>query len=122
MNLEQIRAKAELACDYLNDKNCMKVRVGASADHPASADVLNRFQQDIDGRGIKAKVIAAGSSGLYDLEPVVLIEKSGKPAILYHNITSETASELVNGYLSGDNPRPELALCSTGKFRPGIVP
>ncbi|MCK4274270.1 MAG: NADH-quinone oxidoreductase subunit L [Dehalococcoidales bacterium] len=114
MNLEQIRAKAELECDYPKDKNCIKVRVGASADHPASADVLNRFQQDIDRCGIKAKVIAAGSSGLYDFEPVVLIEKPGRPAILYRNITPETASELVNGYLSGDNPGPDLALYSIG--------
>jgi len=94
MNLEQIRTEAESECDYLNDKNCIKVYVGASADHPTYVDVFSRFQQDIDRHVIKAKVIAAGSSGLYDFEPVALIEKPDKPAILYHNITPETASEL----------------------------
>lgn len=115
MNLEQIRVKAESECNYLNDKDCLKVHVAASADHPASADVIKRFQQDIDGCGLKAKVIAAGSSGLYDFESAVLIEKPGRPAVMYHNITPETASELVNGYLLKDNPRPELALGSLGR-------
>ncbi len=114
MNFEQIRARAESECNYLNDEGCAVVRVGASADHPALVDVLNRFQQDIDKCGIKDKVIAAGSSGLYDLEPLVSIEKPGKPAILYRNVTPEAASKLVNDYLSGDNPGSEFALCSIG--------
>jgi NADH-quinone oxidoreductase subunit F len=122
MNLEQIRAKAELACDYLNDEDCLKVRIAALADHPASANALNQFQQDIDRYGIKAKVIVAGSSGLYDFEPVVLIERPGRPAVLYHNITSETASELVNSYLLQDNPRLEPALCSIGSDRIDGIP
>jgi len=114
MNLEQIRAKAEAECDYLNDKSCIKVYIGAAADSPTYADIIKRFQRDIDRCSIRAKVIAAGSSGLYDYEPVALIGKPGRPAILYSNITPETASELVNNYLLGDNPQPELALCSFG--------
>jgi len=114
MNLEQIRAKAEAECDYLNDKSCIKVYIGAAADSPTYADIIKRFQRDIDRCSIRAKVIAAGSSGLYAYEPVALIEKPGRPAILYSNITPETASELVNNYLLGDNPQPELALCSFG--------
>jgi (2Fe-2S) ferredoxin len=122
MNLKQIRAKIELEYHYLNDKDGVKVHVGASADHPAFTVILNRLQQDIDRFGIKARVIAAGSSGLYDFEPVVLIEKPGRPAILYHNITSEAASELVNDYLLGDNPSQDLALCSLSGGRIAGIP
>ncbi len=110
MNFEQIRDEAELACDYLKDDDGAIVRIGASADHPALADVINRFQQDIDKAGVKAKVIAAGSYGLYDLEPIVSIEKPGMPAVLCHNVTPEATGGLVNGYLVGGSEESELAL------------
>ncbi|MBN1177259.1 MAG: NADH-quinone oxidoreductase subunit L [Dehalococcoidales bacterium] len=109
MNFEQIRAEAEPACDYLKKDNGAIVRIGASADHPALADVVNRFQQDIDKAGIKVKVIAAGSYGLDDLEPIVSIEKPGSPALLYRCVTPEVAAELVNRYLAGGSGESELA-------------
>ncbi len=112
MNLEQIYAKAEPECAYFNDKDCVKVRVGAAADNTEYAETVNQFQKHISG--IKAKVIVAGSWGLYDLEPLVLIEKPGSPAVLYHNITPETALELVDDYLVKDNPRSDLALAGFG--------
>jgi len=112
--LEQIRTEAESGSNYLNDKNYTKIYVSASVEHPASHEVLKRFQQDIDKHKIKAAVITSGSSGLYDLEPIVTIMKPEKPAVLYTNITPETASELVNNYLLNDNSRPDLALCTTG--------
>ncbi len=114
MNLEQIHASVKQECDYLDDKDCIKVRIGASADNPVHTEVVSRFQQEIDKHGIKARAIAAGSRGLYDIEPVTLIEKPGKPAILYHNNSPETAVELVNDYLLKDNARSDLALCSFG--------
>ena len=122
MNLEQIRTKAGQECGHLNDKDCTKVRIIASADHPTLNDVISRFLQEINSSGIKAKVIPAGSGGLYDLEPLVLVEKPGKPAILYSNITLETASELSNNYLLEDNPRPDLALCCNGSGETDGIP
>ena len=104
MDFEHIRAKAEAESDYLNGKDGAIVRIGASADNPVLADVVNRLQQESTDSGVKAKVITAGSYGLYDLEPLVSIEKPGSRAVLYANVTVETTSELVKGYVSGDNP------------------
>jgi len=114
MNLEQIHARARRECGYPDDKDRIKVRIAASADNPVLANVVSRFQQEIDRQGINARVIAAGSRGLYDTEPSALIEKPGRPAILYHKITPEIAAELVNDYLLKDDARSDLALCSFG--------
>ena len=110
MNFEQIRAEAELACDYLKDDDGAIVRVGASTEHPALPEVVNSFQQDISESGVKVKVITTGSYGLYDLEPIVSIEKPGKNPVLFRNVTPEAVEELVKGYIVGDNAGSELAL------------
>ncbi|OGO32916.1 MAG: hypothetical protein A2Z29_01620 [Chloroflexi bacterium RBG_16_56_11] len=110
MNLEQILRKIASDCDYLNDKTCTRVYVVALSGHPALSAVLERIKLEIIKVGLKAKVIVAGSNGLYDLEPFFIIEKPGKPVVYYPDIGPESAAELVNDYLVRDNPRPELAL------------
>jgi NADH-quinone oxidoreductase subunit F len=112
VNFTQICAAAASESGYLNDRDCLKLYIGASADNIAATSVFNSFQAELDKHGIKAKVIAAGSFGYYDLEPLVLVEKPGKSTILYRNVTPETAAELVNDYLINDNPRPDMALGS----------
>lgn len=114
MNFEQIYTKAKAECDYLYDRNCIKIYVASSADNPASDSVFKSFQTEPDKRGIKVRVITTGSFGYYALEPLVLIEKPGQATVLYNNVTPEIASELVNDYLVNDNPRPDRAFCIIG--------
>ncbi|HEY78205.1 MAG TPA: NADH-quinone oxidoreductase subunit F [Dehalococcoidia bacterium] len=115
MDFKQIGAAAASESDHLNDGDCLKLYVVASADNITAASVFQCFQAELDKRGVKANVIATGSFGYYDLEPLVLVDKPGKSTILYHNVTPETAAELVNDYLINDNPRPDMALGSTGR-------
>lgn len=124
MHFEQIYNRAKSECDYLLDSNCIKIYVSSSADNSTAASVFKSFQKETEKRGIKARVITTGSLGYYDLEPVVLIEKPGKPdvTVLYHNVTQEMASELFNDYLINDNPRPDLAFCSTGREKVSGIP
>jgi len=114
MNFGQVYEKAESECNYLNDRDCIKIYIGSSTDHSTSASGANTFQAEIDKRGIKARVITTGSFGYYDLDPVALIEKTGQSPILYNNVTPEIASELVNNYLMNGNPRSGMAFCSIG--------
>jgi NADH-quinone oxidoreductase subunit F len=122
MNFEQICAIAESECNYLNDIDCIKIYIGASIESPTAAGVFNRFQAEIDKRGVKARVITTGSFGYYDLEPIVLIEKPGQSNVLYNNVTPEIASDLVNDYLINNDPRPDIAFCSTGSDRINSIP
>jgi len=122
MNFEQICVKAESECNYLNDKDCVKIYIGSSVDNSTVANVFNAFQTEIDKRGIKARIITTGSFGYYDLEPVVLIGKPGQSTVLYNKITPEIVSELVNDYLINDNPRPDMAFCSIGNEKINHIP
>jgi len=122
MDFKQIYATAESEGDYLNDRDCIKIYIGAAADNSTAASVFDSFQAEIDKRRIKARAIITGSFGYYALEPVVLVEKPGQSTVLYNNITPEIASELVNDYLIDDNPRPDLAFCSIGSDKINGIP
>jgi len=117
MNYKQIYSKAKAESGYLYDEDCIRIYIASSADNPVAANILSSFREEIDKLNVEARMITAGSFGYYDLEPIVEIQKPGRPAVLYHNITPETASGLVKDYLLGENPRAELALCSTGAGR-----
>jgi NADH-quinone oxidoreductase subunit F len=124
MHFEQIYNRAKSECDYLLDRLCIKICVSSSADNSTAAGVFKSFQKESEKSGIRAKVIATGSLGYYDLEPVVLIKKPGEPdvMILYHNVTPEMASELFNDCLINDNPRPDMAFCTTGREKVSGIP
>ncbi len=115
MTYSEICQRAEARCAYLLDGQVAKVFVASRADDPTAADIVKGFREAVDRQGVEARVVATGSFGYDDLEPIVLIEKPGKPTILYHNVTAEKASILVHDYLEGDRPRPDMALCAMGK-------
>lgn len=115
MTYSEICQKAEARCDYLLDGQVAKVFVASRADDPTAADTVKGFREAVDRHGVEARVIPTGSFGYDDIEPIALIEKPGKPAILYHNGTAEKASILVHDYLEGDSSRPDMALCTMGK-------
>ena len=122
MNFEQIYSKAESECSYLNDRDCVKIYVSSLMNDLKAQGVFDRFQAEIDKNDINAKVIKTGSLGYYDLEPLVVVEKTGQSSVLYNNVTPEKASELVNDYVTNDNPRPDMAFCSIGRDKMNNVP
>jgi NADH-quinone oxidoreductase subunit F len=122
MNYEQICAAAADESHYLKDRDCLKIYIGAQADNGTAIGVSGFFQEEIDKHGIKARVIVTGSFGYYDLEPLVLVEKPGQAVVLYHNVTPETAAVLVNDYLIGNNPRPDMALGLLGDNKIASIP
>ena len=84
---------------------------GLRRDVSAVVTALRNWAEKDDG---KRKIIASGSFGYYDLEPVVIIEKPGHSSILYAHVTEDVVSQLIRDYIEGDNPRPDLALCALG--------
>jgi NADH:ubiquinone oxidoreductase subunit F (NADH-binding) len=122
MDLDQIRAKAESRSGYLKDSNCVKVFVASQAENAAGRMIADVFQQGVKEKSIKAKIITAGSFGYYDLEPIVLIEKSDNPCILYKNADPKTVPELIDDYLVKNDPRPDLAFCSMGQDKIENIP
>ncbi|MGD9142525.1 MAG: NADH-ubiquinone oxidoreductase-F iron-sulfur binding region domain-containing protein [Dehalococcoidia bacterium] len=102
MDYQQIRLKAEAGCSYLKDKNSYLIYV-ASADDPVVTGVLDSLRAEAVKNNIDAEVIAAGSLGLYDLEPIAVINKPDNSTTLHHNVTGESVPDFTK-----DNPGTEL--------------
>ena len=101
------------------------IRIGAAVcgEAAGSLAVADALRAELEHRGVEANVSLVGCLGLCFAEPLVDIQKPGKPRIFYKNISPAQVSELVESCLVGDDPRPDLALGYTGTgpcraFRP----
>ncbi|MBN1580679.1 MAG: NADH-quinone oxidoreductase subunit NuoF [Anaerolineae bacterium] len=73
---------------------------------------LAALHEKLDQEKIEADVIQVGCIGMCFNEPLVDIVKPGRPRISYGNVTPEIVCELVDDYVLGDNPRPDLAVAT----------
>ncbi len=122
MKYEQVYTAAELNCNCLADRDCIKLYVESSIDDPSAAGVLAAFQTEVEKHHIYAEVIATGPFGYYDLTPLVIIDKTGQPPILYNNVSSEKAFKLANDYLLNNNPDPTIAFSHMGSGKINGIP
>ena len=74
MDFEQIQAAAEADSPYLNDRSYVRILVASLNADQRAATIRDAFQNTPDKGGWRAKVVNTGSFGLYDLEPMVVIE------------------------------------------------
>ncbi len=114
MNFEEIVEKARSECRWATNRQCTKVYVAGASDSGAADAFTDLFENWAKRTDEKGKVIRTGSFGYYDLEPIVVTEKPEEPAILYHRVTGETASQLATDCLKKAGRRPDLAFCSMG--------
>jgi NADH:ubiquinone oxidoreductase subunit F (NADH-binding)/(2Fe-2S) ferredoxin len=121
MNFEQVHTAAALDAGHLVDESCPKVYISASYLTAGAADTIDAIRKELDRQSPEVKIIRAGSMGYYDLEPVLVIEKPGRPGVMYGQVTPEAAAGLVSDYLVNDKLHPDQALCSLGGENiPGI--
>jgi NADH:ubiquinone oxidoreductase subunit F (NADH-binding) len=114
MKLDQIKLKAESENSFLQDKSCIKIYIASLPDNISGREIVDIFRAGVEKQGIKAAVITAGSFGYFDIEPIIIIEKPGKPSVYYKNADAKTALTLLDDYLAKENPRSDLAFCTTG--------
>jgi len=115
MNFEAIVARARSLRPGPDGAGRMRVCVSAIGESTIAPAVLAVFNGWAEKKGMKEKIVAVGSFGYYDLEPIVIIEKSGQPTVLYRNVNEETASLLIRDCLEGNNLRADIALCTTSE-------
>jgi NADH:ubiquinone oxidoreductase subunit F (NADH-binding) len=99
MDIHEIRAAAESESSYLNDQASIRLFVASEANNSRAARLLERCQAAKGKIGPQVEVIRTGSFGCYDLEPLLIIEGPGRSAVLYNNVASDTALDLVNSLL-----------------------
>ena len=89
----------------------VRVRVSARLGDGKSESVAEVFRSYSAG-GEQLETVLTGSMGYYDLEPFVIVEKPNAPAICYANVTDDIAAGICERWLNGDDPMPEVALCT----------
>jgi NADH:ubiquinone oxidoreductase subunit F (NADH-binding)/Pyruvate/2-oxoacid:ferredoxin oxidoreductase delta subunit/(2Fe-2S) ferredoxin len=77
--------------------------------------VVKAFEDELAEKNVKAQVREVGCIGPCYAEPLVNIDKPGKPTICYKNVTPEMVSEIIDSYLKGDDPLPQYTLGTFGQ-------
>jgi NADH-quinone oxidoreductase subunit F len=114
VKFDQIYAEAESRNRSLGDNNCIEIYISASENTTAVTDISDVFLTETGKHHLAAEVILTGSTGYYDLEPIVLIEKPGHPSILFKNVNPEAAVTLSSEYLVNGRYVENITLGSVG--------
>ena len=122
MNFDQLKNKAESGSGFFGDKSCTRIFISAFGDIPNLQDISNAFFIELDKHTIKADIIRAGSSGYYDIEPIVTVDKPDRPSVIFSNVTSEIARDIVAGYMVNDKPVDSVTLGTLGDMRIDGIP
>lgn len=101
-----------------------RILVGAATCGLAAGaeQVIQAFERALAEHAIDAALTRVGCLGPCHVEVLVEIAKPGCPGILYGGVTPERAMRLVEDYLAGDNPHPDLALATIGEGSVDGVP
>jgi NADH-quinone oxidoreductase subunit F len=124
MTFDEIRGRAVAEWEALEQSDRPRIFVGAATCGRAAGAmaVLEAINSVLAERKLSADVIQVGCIGLCYAEPIVDIVKPGRPHIFYSDLTAESAAQLVDDYLVNDNPRPDLALGTSGDGRVEGIP
>ncbi len=116
VDFNEIRTRAISEWEALKKSDKPSIFIGAATCGRAAgaSAVLEAINLALANHSIEARITQVGCLGLCYAEPLVDIIKPGHPRIHYGNLTPELATQLIEDYLLKDNPRPDLALGTTG--------
>ncbi len=77
--------------------------------------MVKAFEDELAQKKVTASVREVGCIGPCYAEPLVNIDKPGKPTICYKNVTPEMVTEIVDSYIKGDDPLPQYTLGTFGQ-------
>ncbi|NWG03627.1 MAG: SLBB domain-containing protein [Syntrophaceae bacterium] len=110
MIFQEIKNRATSQREFLEGKTHILVGTATCGRAAGALDVIEAFKNELSRRDLEAPVIEVGCIGLCYAEPLVIISKPESLHVVYHNITPELVTRLVEGYILGDDPCLELAL------------
>ena len=109
---ETIAKQSRAAWKALHREDIPQILIGSATcgRGTGALDIMRAIQRKLDENGIQALVKEVGCIGMCYAEALVDIIKPGFPRISYSQMTPEKATELVESFLVGDDPRPDMAL------------
>lgn len=126
MNIDELYRQARTIWETLYQGDTIHVLVGTATCGRAagSLPVLEAFRHETEGLEIPVKVSEVGCMGLCSYEPLVIIIKPDDFAVCYHHVTPQTAHQMVEGYIRGDDACLELAIGTVagGDREPVYIP
>ena len=120
-NIER-QAKEEWASSFSSNQSLILVGNATCGKAAGSESVIESIKAKLREENLDISVISIGCLGICYAEPLVDIIKSGMPRISYHNITPESAQEIIDDYLINDDPRPDLAMGTIGDISVKDIP
>ncbi|MCP3876227.1 MAG: 4Fe-4S dicluster domain-containing protein [Desulfobacteraceae bacterium] len=123
MEFTEIKKRAEDEWNELVQSTPPKIYIGAATcgRSAGALAVKQTFEDEIEKRGIDAKIIEVGCFGPCYTEPLINIVKSDGSNVFYKNVNSKIAIKLIENYILGDDPLVKYALGTIGdKKIPGI--
>ncbi len=110
MTFDEIKREAQSQWEILQASPHVLVGAATCGRAAGALDVVEALKSELLRHHLQAPLIEVGCIGLCWAEPLVIISKPESLQIVYHNITPDLVSRLVEGYLLGDDPCLELAL------------
>ncbi len=110
MVFKEIASNAKSEWETLQKGSYILIGTATCGRAAGALDVVDAFSRELARRGLEVPIIKVGCTGLCYADPFVTISKPGSLRVAYANVTPETVSRLVEGYVAGDDPCLELAL------------
>jgi NADH-quinone oxidoreductase subunit F len=110
MTFKEITSKAKSEWEALQKGSYILVGTATCGRAAGALDVVDAFNKELARRGLEIPIIQVGCTGLCHADPFVTISKPDSLRVAYANVTPESVSRLVEGYVAGDDPCLELAL------------
>jgi NADH-quinone oxidoreductase subunit F len=117
MDFQKIKKQSNAKWQAMQTSNKTRILIGMGTCGIAagSEGILKTLQDELTARNVAADIIQVGCIGLCYAEPLIELVKPGFPSIFYGNLTPDLTAEIINDWLIGDNPRPDLALGTRGE-------
>ncbi len=97
------------------EKTRILIGMGTCGKAAGAEDILKVLEEEVKKSNLQTDIIQVGCLGLCYAEPLIEIIKPGMPGIFYGNCTPEHVSTIINNYLIGNDPCPDLALGMRGE-------
>ena len=122
MTFKELTNRAKSEWEALQSSTHILVGTATCGRAAGAMETVRAFEEELKRRNIEVKVIKVGCMGLCYAEPLIAISKPESLRVVYHHMTREFVSRLVEGYIISDDPCLELALGTFEVGEEGEVP
>jgi NADH:ubiquinone oxidoreductase subunit F (NADH-binding)/(2Fe-2S) ferredoxin/Pyruvate/2-oxoacid:ferredoxin oxidoreductase delta subunit len=124
MNFAAIKTQAERQWQWLENPSQPLIQIGTGTCGRASgADkVMESVRKTLKKIQVMARTMEVGCIGMCYLEPLMTVRKRGHPPILYGNLTSARAADIISRFLLDGDPCLELSVCTLGEQSSNGIP